>query len=354
MLLAGGAGGAGVAGREGPGDGNAAGPQGPYAAAQPVAEVGGRGVEEQPGHVAAVRDLEPHRPDPPGDPVEQAELPLLTHPLGAAGALGADVSQERGVRVGDRPPQQGAQSLVRAHVLVVVAWCRQRQGVDGASPPRVQPTTTAGGSASPRTSSTRPSRCANSSGRPPSMSGSDARSARTARRAIVAGGSRRPYASATARMAAMTSLLDEPMPSPSGTSPLRVNSPPRHGAWPRRAAHSSIASAAARSAFARSAGNTVSCPGEVPGLGVNSARVPGPCIGSVTRPAQGRSFSSRKTPCRISPWWHAANPTPMRLAPPPPPVPPYAVTSRPPRGSGTASSARRRTARTGRARRTGR
>lgn len=99
-----------------------------------MAEVGGRGVEEQPGHVSAVRDLEPHRPDPPGDPVEQAELPLLTHPLGAAGALGADVSQERGVRVGDRPPQQGAQSLVRAYVLVVVAWCRQRQGVDGASP----------------------------------------------------------------------------------------------------------------------------------------------------------------------------------------------------------------------------
>lgn len=238
------------------------------------------------------------------------------------------------------------------------SWSWRGAGSDrvstGLPPPRAQPTTTAGGSASPRTSSTRPSRCANSSGRPPSMSGSDARSARTARRAIVAGGSRRPYASATARMAAMTSLLDEPMPSPSGTSPLRVNSPPRHGAWPRRAAHSSIASAAARSAFARSAGNTASCPGEVPGLGVNSARVPGPCIGSVTRPAQGRSFSSRKTPCRISPWWHAANPTPMRLAPPPPPVPPYAVTSRPPRGSGTASSARRRTARTGRARRTGR
>lgn len=86
-----------------------------------MVEIGGLGVEEQPGDVPAVRDLESHRADPPGDPVEEAELPLLSDLLGAAGALGADVSEERGVRVRDRPPQQGAQSLVREYVLVVVA-----------------------------------------------------------------------------------------------------------------------------------------------------------------------------------------------------------------------------------------
>lgn len=98
LLLAGGS------GREGPGDGNAAGLQGPYAATQSAVEVGGGGVEEQPGDVPAVRDLHAHRPDPSGEPVQESELPLFAHLLGAAGALGADTSEEFGVRVRDRPP----------------------------------------------------------------------------------------------------------------------------------------------------------------------------------------------------------------------------------------------------------
>lgn len=198
----------------------------------------------------------------------------------------------------------------------------------GAPPPRAHPTTTSGGSAGPRVSSTRPSRCANSTGRPSHISGSQASSARTASRATVSGASRTAYESATARTAAITSLVELPMPRPTGMPPVSRNSPPQ-GGCPDLCADSATARAAARTAFVRPAGTAVSASGGVPGRRTNSARLPGPAMGSVTRPAHRRPSVSRKTPWRISPWWQGACPLPVR------------ITRGPRPGSGTGPSPRR-------------
>lgn len=116
---------------------------------------------------------------------------------------------------------------------------------------------------------------------------------------MASGARSTPNASATARTAAITSLLDEPMPRPTGMAPVSLNSPPHNGSW-QCVAHSAIAYVAARSALVRSAGNTVTS--SAPGRRTNSARVPRAGIGRVTRPARRRPRSSRKTPWRISPW----------------------------------------------------
>ena len=223
----------------------------------------------------------------------------------------------------------------------------------GSPPPRVQPTTTSGGRAGPSTSRIRPSRWAKRTGRASSISGSLARSARTASRATVSGARRSPYESATARTVAMTSLVELPMPRPTGTSPASLNSPPQGGS-PARRAHSTLARVAACAAFVRSAGTTVSASAGVPGRRRNSARLPGPAMGRVTRPAHRRPAASRKTPWRSSPWWQGACPVPVVHRASGSAWPPGAgrgvasgvgcaagVMRRPPRGSGRAPSRRR-------------
>lgn len=99
------------------------------AALHPVREPGGRRVEEQSGHGAAVGDLDAHGAGVPGDRDEGVELRVPQQALGAPGALRADPAEQPRVRGGDGPAQQRPQTFVGAYVLVVVDRGGQGQGV---------------------------------------------------------------------------------------------------------------------------------------------------------------------------------------------------------------------------------
>lgn len=156
--------------------------------AQPI----GRRVEQQTGHRAAVRDLDPHRPEPPADVGERVELCVLQELLAPACARTRDPAQQGRVPRGHGPPQQRAQPLEGAYVARVVRGDRQGERVHGRAPAQGAAHDDEGRQAGPSTSSTRPSRWAKSTGRASSISGSQASSALTASRATVSGASRTP------------------------------------------------------------------------------------------------------------------------------------------------------------------
>lgn len=133
-------------------------------------------------------------------------------------------------------------------------------GSDSVPTPRsssvLTPSTGICGSGPPRSWSVRPRRCAKSTARSVAyINESDAVSAATETVAIHSGGSTTPKASATARIVATTSVVDDPHPHPSGTL-LPMRRTPPHPVRPRASRVRRAAACARR----RSAGSTVSGP----------------------------------------------------------------------------------------------